>query len=107
MLKSYDDYICHFKYFLPRFQKSSCSVRILFDSEVLRTHRVPGWVTGHGETGPSDHPRPLVMEADGGVQAKTAALCCSRTGVLFVDVVWGLPRCVWARESTAPAQGNQ
>ena len=22
-----------------------------------------------------------------------------------VDVVWGLPRCVWARESTAPAQG--
>ena len=24
-----------------------------------------------------------------------------------VDVVWGLPRCVWARESTAPAQGNQ
>ena len=21
--------------------------------------------------------------------------------------VWGLPRCVWARESTAPAQGNQ
>ena len=26
---------------------------------------------------------------------------------LDVDVVWGLPRCVWARESTAPAQGNQ
>ena len=25
----------------------------------------------------------------------------------FVDVVWGPPRCVWARESTAPAQGNQ
>ena len=24
-----------------------------------------------------------------------------------MDVVWGLPRCVWARESTAPAQGNQ
>ena len=24
-----------------------------------------------------------------------------------VDVVWGRPRCVWARESTAPAQGNQ
>ena len=23
-----------------------------------------------------------------------------------VDVVWGLPRCVWARESTAPAQGK-
>ena len=22
-------------------------------------------------------------------------------------MVWGLPRCVWARESTAPAQGNQ
>ena len=21
--------------------------------------------------------------------------------------IWGLPRCVWARESTAPAQGNQ
>ena len=26
---------------------------------------------------------------------------------VVVDVVWGLPRCVWARESTAPAQGNQ
>ena len=25
----------------------------------------------------------------------------------YVDVGWGLPRCVWARESTAPAQGNQ
>ena len=25
---------------------------------------------------------------------------------IHVDVVWGLPRCVWARESTAPAQGN-
>ena len=24
-----------------------------------------------------------------------------------MDAVWGLPRCVWARESTAPAQGNQ
>ena len=24
-----------------------------------------------------------------------------------MDVVWGLPRCVWARESTALAQGNQ
>ena len=24
-----------------------------------------------------------------------------------MDVVWGPPRCVWARESTAPAQGNQ
>ena len=24
-----------------------------------------------------------------------------------VDVLWGLPRCVWARESTAPAQGYQ
>ena len=24
-----------------------------------------------------------------------------------VDVVWDPPRCVWARESTAPAQGNQ
>ena len=24
-----------------------------------------------------------------------------------LDVVWGPPRCVWARESTAPAQGNQ
>ena len=23
-----------------------------------------------------------------------------------VDVIWGPPRCVWARESTAPAQGN-
>ena len=23
------------------------------------------------------------------------------------ELVWGLPRCVWARESTAPAQGNQ
>ena len=22
-------------------------------------------------------------------------------------MVWGLPRCDWARESTAPAQGNQ
>ena len=28
-------------------------------------------------------------------------------GTRRVDVVWGLPRCVWARESTAPAQGNQ
>ena len=25
----------------------------------------------------------------------------------ILAVVWGLPRCVWARESTAPAQGNQ
>ena len=24
-----------------------------------------------------------------------------------MDVVWGPPRCFWARESTAPAQGNQ
>ena len=53
-------------YFLPRFQKSSCSDGILSDSEVLRTPPVPGWVTGHGETGPSDHPHPLIMEADGG-----------------------------------------
>ena len=70
MLKPYDEYICHFKYFLPRFQNSSCSDRILSDSGVLRTHCVPGWVTGHGETGPSEHPHTLVTEADGGCRLR-------------------------------------
>ena len=50
-------------------------------------------------------------------QARAASrkgLCATAPGrragappLWHVDVVWGLPRCVWARQSTAPAQGNQ
>lgn len=44
------DIFVHFKYLLPRFQKSSPSDCILSDSEALRTHPGLGVVTGHGET---------------------------------------------------------
>ena len=40
--------------------------------------------------------------------ALIAFKCLTRAYTILVgDVVWGLPRCVWARESTAPVQGNR
>ena len=58
---------------------------------------------------------PKPMSTESVMPSNYLILCCPLlllpsifpSSRVFSNVVWGLPRCVWARESTAPAQGNQ